>query len=68
MPKCYGYEFVLVVVDMLSKWVEAYPCRQADASTAAKVLMRDFICRFGTPYKLSSDNGTHSTGQVVKEL
>ena len=56
------------MVDMFSRWVEAYPCGQAGAGTVAKMLMKDFICRFGIPCKLSSDNRNQFTGQVVKEL
>ena len=67
-PKCCGFEFVLVIVDLFSKWVEAYPCRKADAITVVKLLMKDFFCRFGIPCKISSDQGTHFTAEVVREM
>ena len=66
LPKCCGFEFILVIVDLFTKWVEAYPCRKADAITVVKLLMKDFICRFGIPCRISSDQGTHFTAEVVK--
>jgi len=68
MPKCCAFEFVLVAADLFTKWVEAYPCRKADAITVVKLLMKDFVCRFVIPCKISSNRGTHFTAEVVKEL
>ena len=36
-PKSKGYEYILVVVDYVSKWVEAMPCRVADAKNSKKM-------------------------------
>ena len=68
LPKRCGFESALVIVDLFTKWVEAYPCRRADAITVVKLLMKDFICRFGIPCRISSDQGTHFTAEVVKEM
>ena len=68
MNKCCNFENVLVIVDMFSKWVEAYPCWKVDATTVAKSLISDVICRYGTPTRLSSDGGSHFTDQIVQEL
>ena len=34
---CEGYKYILVVVDYVSKWVEALPCRAADTKHAKKM-------------------------------
>jgi len=34
---CQGYEYILVAVDYVSKWVEALPCRAADSKHAKKM-------------------------------
>ncbi|CAM4667453.1 unnamed protein product [Caretta caretta] len=65
--QCCNYEYVLVLVDVFSNWVEAFPCRRADAKTVVKILLKDFIPRFDTPVGISSDRGTHFTGHI-KEL
>lgn len=36
MPKCCGYEYILVLVCMYSGWIEAYPCAKANTVTVAK--------------------------------
>lgn len=58
-----GYKYCLVVVDLFSKWVEDFPCKHADAKSTAKHLLQNFISRWGTPEKLSSDNGPHFNKQ-----
>ncbi|CAM5112621.1 unnamed protein product [Natator depressus] len=68
MPKCCNYEYVLVLVDVFSSWVEAFPCRRADAKTVVKLLLKDFVPRFGIPVSINSDRGTHFTGQIAEEL
>ncbi len=53
---------------LISRWVEAYPTRRATAAHTAKCLVTDFIPRWGLPDCIDSDQGTHFTGQVVKEV
>jgi hypothetical protein len=36
-PKSKNYEYILVAVDYVSKWVEAMPCRAADAKNSMKM-------------------------------
>ncbi|KAL0146487.1 hypothetical protein M9458_058118, partial [Cirrhinus mrigala] len=49
-------------------WIEAYPTGHATAAHTAKCLVTDFIPRWGLPDSIDSDQGTHFTGQVVKEV
>ncbi len=53
---------------LISRWVEAYPTGRATAAHTAKCLVTDFIPRWGLPDCIDSDQGTHFTGQVVKEV
>ncbi|XP_067824723.1 uncharacterized protein [Heptranchias perlo] len=68
LERCQGYKYVLVIVDVFSKWIEAYPTTDNKASTVVKVLMKEIIPRYGIPNQLSSDNGPHFVGQVNKEF
>jgi galactitol-specific phosphotransferase system IIC component len=36
-PNSEGYEYILVVIDYVSKWVEVLPCRAADAMHSNKM-------------------------------
>ncbi len=53
---------------LISRWVEAYPTGRATAAHTAKCLVTDFIPRWGFPDCIDSDQGSHFTGQVVKEV
>lgn len=68
LPPCKGKTDVLIVIDKFSRWVEAYPTGRATAAHTAKCLITDFIPRWGLPDSIDSDQGTHFTGQVVKEV
>ncbi len=68
LPPCKGKTDILVVIDKFSRWVEAYPTGRATAAHTAKCLVTDFIPRWGLPDCIDSDQGTHFTGQVVKEV
>ncbi len=53
---------------LISRWVEAYPTGRATAAHTAKCLVTDFIPRWGLPDCIDSDQGTHFTGHVFKEV
>lgn len=62
------YQYVLIMVRLFSRWVEAFPCWKADTTTAAKKFLENVFSLWGTPNEMSSGRGTHFTGQVIKEL
>lgn len=37
-PLSFGFDYILVVVDYVSKWIKAIPCRNNDAKTIQKFL------------------------------
>nr|GEZ12942.1 reverse transcriptase domain-containing protein [Tanacetum cinerariifolium] len=53
-----GNKYILVVVDYLSKWVEAKALPTNDASVLVKFL-KSLFSRFGTPKAIISNRGTH---------
>ncbi|GJW60757.1 reverse transcriptase domain-containing protein [Tanacetum coccineum] len=57
-PFSRGNKYILVVVDYLSKWVEAKALPTNDARVVCKFL-KSFFARFGTPRAIISDRGTH---------
>ncbi|CAF0935754.1 unnamed protein product [Brachionus calyciflorus] len=62
-----GYKYILVVVDHFTKWLELYLIRNIDAKTTAKCLL-DFICRFGIPDAILSDQGRNNQAQLLDEI
>lgn len=55
----FGYAYILVDVDYVSKWVEAVPTKTCDANSVLKFLREDIFNRFGTPRALISYDGSH---------
>ena len=56
-PTSHGNRYLLVVVDYLTKWVEAMPMKDQTAETCAQHFVTDFVCRLGIPEQLHSDQG-----------
>lgn len=63
LPSYNEYKYVLVIVFMFSHQTEAFPSRQATASSVAKVLLVKIIPNWDN-LKLDGDCGTHFTDQV----
>jgi hypothetical protein len=49
----------LVVIDYVSKWVEALPCRAADAMHSKKMFLEVTFLRYRVPRIVISDGGSH---------
>jgi hypothetical protein len=58
-PKSFDCEYNLVAVDYVSKWVEAIPCKAADAKHAHWMFHEITFPHFGTPRMVISDGGSH---------
>ena len=63
-----GNRFILTVLDHFSKWTEAFPLRNHEAVTVARVLADQVFARFGIPRQLLSDRGAEFEGSLMKEL
>ncbi|CAM8904949.1 unnamed protein product [Rhodiola kirilowii] len=64
-PASCGFEFILVAVDYVSKWVEAKATRCADAKTVVDFLRTNIFCRYGVPKAIISDQGTHFCNRIM---
>jgi hypothetical protein len=57
--KSKNYEYILVAVDYVSKWVKAMPCRAVDSRSSKKMFEEIIFSRFGVPRMVISDGGSH---------
>ena len=64
----FGYIYILVGVDYVSKWVEAVPCRAADHRVVLKFLKENNFSRFGVPKSIISDGGSHLCNKAFENL
>ncbi|CAI5677314.1 unnamed protein product [Oreochromis niloticus] len=61
-------QFTLVVQDYFSKWVEAYPVPNEQAPTVAEKVVAEWVCRYGAPQSLHSDQGTNFESAVFQGM
>jgi transposase InsO family protein len=62
-----GSKYILVCVEMFTRWPMAVPTKKADAITAATFLYQQVFCTFGPLTTILSDNGAHFANQVLRE-
>jgi hypothetical protein len=48
---------VLIAIDHYSKWCEAKLVKNHDATTVARFLEEEIVCRFGVPKLILTNNG-----------
>ncbi|GFS23840.1 Pol polyprotein [Elysia marginata] len=63
-----GREHVLVLTDIFTKWTVAVPVHDQTTKTVVRVLINDWILKYGAPQQLHSDQGRSFEAAVVKEL
>ena len=52
-----GNEYVLVMVDQFTKWVDCVPLPSQTAEVTAKAAVDEFFVRFGCPLEIFTDQG-----------
>jgi len=57
-PVSFGFTYILLVVDYVSKWVEAKATKTNDARVVIDFVRSHIFCRFGIPRAIVSDQGT----------
>ena len=57
-----GNQYVLVLVDQFTKWVECYPLPVQNAETIARAVVDGFISREGCMLQLHTDQGRNFDG------
>jgi hypothetical protein len=67
-PSSFGFLYILVTVDYISKWIEAIPSRNNDHKTMIKFLKENILSRFGIPRAMINDGGTHFCNKSFESL
>ncbi|GJS33527.1 reverse transcriptase domain-containing protein [Tanacetum coccineum] len=66
-PKSHKFEYILVVIDYVSKWAEAKALATNDARVVINFLKKIFS-RFGISKALISDKGTHFCNKQIEKI
>src|SRR6218665_1787640 len=63
-----GHVFILTVMDNFTKFVEAIPIANQEATTVAKALVETVIARYRAPLQILTDQKTNFEGNLFQEL
>ena len=63
-----GNDYILAVVDYMSKWVEVVATPRNDAKTVVKFIKKNIFARFGVPQILISDGGLHFCNAQLQKV
>ncbi|XP_019418516.1 PREDICTED: uncharacterized protein LOC109329292 [Lupinus angustifolius] len=67
-PPFHSHLYILVVVDYVSKWVEAIVSSRDDSKTVVKFLKINISNRFGTPRALISNGSSHFCNSQLEKV
>jgi hypothetical protein len=63
-----GNKFVVIFIDRLTKWPEAFAVPNQDSETIARLLVQEIIPRHGCPRTLLSDRGAPFLSKLSKSI
>ena len=67
-PPSFGFVYILLAVDYVSKWVEAKATRTDDAKVVVDFVDTNIFSRFGTPKAIISDRGKHFCNRTLEAV
>ena len=62
----HGMKYIQVVIDYVSKWVEALTLANNEGKSVTTFLKKNIFSRFGTPRAIISDGGFHICNKLFK--
>ena len=63
----HGNEYILVIIDAFSRWIELFPTKSTTAAETASAVL-NHIGRFGTPEVIHTDQGPAFYNDLITEL
>ena len=67
-PPSEGCTYLFTIIDRFTRWPEAVPIQNAEATICARALLRTWIARFGVQDSITSDQGPQFTSGLWREL
>jgi hypothetical protein len=62
-----GNKYIIVFVDAFSRWVRLYERKDVSAMSAATAML-DWICNYGCPSEIVTDQGTQFVNELIKQM
>ncbi|KAJ8040010.1 hypothetical protein HOLleu_14191 [Holothuria leucospilota] len=61
-------KYIIVIMDYFTKWAEAFPMCNQNAATVAQIVVDNFICRFGAPEIIHTNQGRNFESELFLEM
>ena len=62
-----GNKYIMVFIDVFSRFIELFAVHDLTAATAAKKIM-EFTGRYGIPNEILTDNGTQYINELANQI
>lgn len=63
-----GNEYILMMVESFTKWVECVPLPSQTAEVTARAAINEFLSRFGYPYEVFTDQGRNFESELFRKM
>ena len=63
-----GFQWILIVEDVASRWTEIFALKEATAEACAKILVEEIFFRFGMPRRMKTDNGVQFISSIMQKV
>jgi len=63
-----GFEYILTMLDRASRWPEAFALKNIDSETICTTFLSTWICRFGAPKHIITDQGRQFESKLFNTL
>ncbi|GFX85358.1 retrovirus-related Pol polyprotein from transposon opus [Trichonephila clavipes] len=68
LPPSEGMQYCLTCIDRFSCWMEAIPIHEITAEIVGRAFYEKWICRFGVPAKLITDQGRQLEAELFRSM
>lgn len=68
LPPSNGFTYALTCIDRYTRWPEVVPLEDSKAETVARAFYAQWVSRFGTPEKITSDRGRQFESALFRQL
>ena len=62
------FQYLLTIKDTFTRWIEAFPMKNATAANVIKILQNEIFARYGKCETIHSDRGTQFTGKMLQDM
>ncbi|XP_076384356.1 uncharacterized protein LOC117225084 [Megalopta genalis] len=68
LPTSRGNRYCLTCIDRYTRWPEALPLENIEAETVARAFVSGWIARFGTPARITTDQGRQFESHLFRQM